>query len=350
MAPGGQMAFYGPPAEALPYFGAADWAEVYQAFDAHPGRNWAAEFAGSPVYAQYVALQHKVSQENEALPVAPPPQRRGWVRQTLTLTRRYANVIWADRGYVLFMALLPLVLGGLIRFVPAKEGLAGPPGTNLSAQELLSIMTMCTCLAGTSAAIRELVKERPIYVRERAAGLSAGGYLFSKVVLLGAISIVQSLIIVTLGLVGRQMPASGLIIKGSPLLELLVPIAALALASMCLGLMVSAFVSTSEKAMPFLVMLTIGQVILSGGVLSLAGMAGLSQLAWIAPARWAYAAMASTLNLNVLNPQTGSGTDPLWGHSSGDWARDLVVTLGLAAIFLAITFVSLRRHGPRARR
>jgi hypothetical protein len=250
---------------------------------------------------------------------------------------------------VLFMGLLPLVLGGLIRFVPATEGLAGLPGSNLSAQELLSIMTMCTCLAGTSAAIRELVKERPIYIRERAAGLSAGGYLFSKVVLLGAISIVQSLIIVVLGLAGRHLPAHGVVLKGSPLLELLIPIAALALASMCCGLMVSAFVSTSEKAMPFLVMLTIGQVILSGGVLSLAGMAGLSQLAWIAPARWPYAAMATTVNLNLLNPPTGSGTDPLWGHTSGDWMRDIGLTLGLAAVFLVVTWVSLRRLGPRGR-
>jgi ABC-type multidrug transport system ATPase subunit len=350
MAPGGQMAFYGPPDEALPYFGAADWAEVYQAFDVQPGRNWAAEFAESPAYAQYVALRHKrLAQENEALPVAPPPQRRGWARQTLTLTRRYANVIWSDRGYVYFMALLPLVLGGLIRFVPAKQGLAGLPGSNLSAQELLSILTMCTCLAGTSAAIRELVKERPIYIRERAAGLSAGGYLFSKVVLLGAISIVQSLIIVVLGLAGRQLPAHGVILTNAPLLELLIPVAGLALASMCLGLMVSAFVSTSEKAMPFLVMLTIGQVILSGGVLSLAGMAGLSQLAWVAPARWAYAAMASTVNLNLLNPPTGTGTDPLWGHTSGDWTRDIGITLGLAVVFLVVTLVSLRRLDPRGR-
>jgi hypothetical protein len=109
-------------------------------------------------------------------------------------------------------------------------------------------------------------------------------------------------------------------------------------------------VSTSEKAMPFLVMLTIGQVILSGGVISLVGMAGLSQVAWIAPARWAFAAMASTVNLNVLNPQTGTGADTLWGHTSGDWTRDVIVTLGIAAIFLVITFVSLRRLGPRSRR
>jgi hypothetical protein len=47
-------------------------------------------------------------------------------------------VIAADRGYVLFMGLLPLVLGLLIRFVPAMQGLAGPNG-NMSAQELLQI-------------------------------------------------------------------------------------------------------------------------------------------------------------------------------------------------------------------
>jgi len=37
--------------------------------------------------------------------------------------------------------------------------------------------------------------------------------------------------------------------------------------------------------MPFLVMLTMAQVIRSGGVLPLGGLAGLAQLAWIAPAR-----------------------------------------------------------------
>jgi hypothetical protein len=53
-------------------------------------------------------------------------------------------VIAADRGYVLFMGLLPLVLGMLIRLVPAKQGLAGPPG-NTSAQELLQIPVTCAC-------------------------------------------------------------------------------------------------------------------------------------------------------------------------------------------------------------
>jgi len=194
-----------------------------------------------------------------------------------------------------------------------------------------------------------VVKERAIYIRERAAGLSPGAYLFSKVAVLGIISVVQSCVIVLLGLAGRKLPAHGVFLTSLPLVELLIAISALAFASMCLGLFVSAVVTTSEKAMPVLVMLTMGQVILSGGVLPLAGLAGLSQLAWVAPARWGFAAEATTVNLNILLPPAGDLADPLWRHTSANWLRDVGLTVGLALIFLLLTWISLRRLGPRRR-
>jgi ABC-type multidrug transport system ATPase subunit len=349
LAPGGRMAFYGPPGEALGYFGLSDWADLFQAFDLYPDRDWAGDFASSLTYARYAAAQQPpdVPDQPAALAVAPRP-RRG-LRQYATLTRRYARVIAADRGYVLFMGLLPVVLGLLIRFVPAMQGLAGPNG-NMSAQELLQILVTCACLAGTACSVRELVKERPIYVRELAAGLSPGAYLLSKLTLLGAISMVQSCVIVLLGLAGRQMPAHGALLTNYPMLELIIAIAVLAVVSMCIGLLVSAFVSTSEKAMPFLVMLTMFQVILSGGVLPFNGMNGLSQLSWIAPARWGFAAGASTVNLNGIGLLPGTDADPLWRTSSGDWLRDVGIMAGWALIYLVITLVQLRRLGPRRRR
>jgi ABC-type multidrug transport system ATPase subunit len=352
LAPGGRMAFYGPPGEALGYFGLADWADLFQAFDHHPDRDWAGEFAASHVHARYVAPQPRPAGSQPAgqgLALAPPPQRWRGVRQLATLTRRYARVIAADRGYVLFMGLLPLVLGLLIRFVPAKQGLAGPPG-NMSAQELLQILVTCACLAGTASSIRELVKERPIYIRELAAGLSSGSYLLSKLVVLGGISIVQSCMIVLLGVAGRSLPPQGVLLRSLPLVELLIAVAVLAVASMCLGLLVSAFVSTSEKAMPFLVMLTMFQVILSGGVLPLGSAAGLSQLSLIAPARWGFAAVSATVNLNAIGLLPGTSPDALWGHTADDWVRDVGVTAALAAVCLLLTWIRLRRLGPRRRR
>jgi ABC-type multidrug transport system ATPase subunit len=348
LAPGGRTAFYGPPGEALGYFGLADWADLFQAFDLYPDRDWAGEFAASLVHARYAAAQRRPNAAQPDDRQLAPAQRRLRLRQYATLTRRYARVIAADRGYVLFMGLLPIMLGLLIRFVPAMQGLAGPNG-NMSAQELLQILVTCACLAGTASSVRELVKERPIYVRELAAGLSSGAYLLSKLTLLGAVSVVQSCVIVLLGVAGRQMPAHGALLKSYPLLELIIAIAVLAVTSMCLGLLVSAFVSTSEKAMPFLVMLTMFQVILSGGVLPFNGMTGLSQLSWIAPARWGFAAGASTVNLNAIGLLPGTDADPLWTTSSADWLRDVGITAGLGLLFLLVTWVQLRRLGPRRR-
>ena len=54
LVPGGKVAFYGPPDEGLSYFSEPGWAEVFQAFEAYPDRDWAGEFAASPAYAQYV--------------------------------------------------------------------------------------------------------------------------------------------------------------------------------------------------------------------------------------------------------------------------------------------------------
>jgi hypothetical protein len=93
--------------------------------------------------------------------------------------------------------------------------------------------------------------------------------------------------------------------------------AVLAVASMTLGLLISASVNTSEKTMPLLVISVMFQVILTGGVFGLNGKAGLDQISWLAPSRWGYAATASTSNLNVIQqpvlPKTPAVTPPSTG-------------------------------------
>jgi ABC transport system ATP-binding/permease protein len=353
LVPGGRVAYYGPPDEGLKYFGLVGWAEVFQAFERYPDRDWAAEYAASPAHAQYVLGQRPKPAPGPQGQLDMPdavPQRRGALNQLGTLTRRYIRVIASDRGYLTITALVPILLGGLIRFFPSKEGLAGAPGTNTGALELLVILVICACLAGAFSSGRELVKERNIYTRERAAGLSSGAYLTSKLLVLGVISIVQSVVLTLLVLAGRQMPAHGAFLS-NPLLELTIAIALTGLASMCLGLLVSAMVNTSEKAMPILVVLTLFQVVLCGALLSLPGTTGLEQLAWFAPSRWGFAGVASTVNLNVINPAIpGNIVDPLWNRSSGNWLRDMGCLLALAAVFSLLAWLRLRRMGPRRRR
>jgi ABC-type multidrug transport system ATPase subunit len=353
LVPGGRIAYYGPPEEGLTYFGQARWAEVFQAFERYPDRDWAGEYAASPAYQQYVLGQRPQAPQpgdSQVLAATPPPQRRGAFSQMGTLTRRYLRVIASDRGYLTFMILLPVLLGALIYLVPAKFGLAGLPGTNADAGTLLLILVICACLAGMASSVRELVKERSILTRERAAGLSSGAYLVSKLLVLGVISILQSTLLVLIGVSWRPIHHPGAFLTALPLVELILGIAVLAVASMCLGLFVSAIVSTSEKAMPFLVLFTMIQVVLSGYVVPLAHNPGLSQFSMIAPSRWGLAAVASTVNLNQISPHPISITDPLWTPTSANWLRDMGVMAGLALIFTLLAYLKLRTLGPRRRK
>ena len=124
----------------------------------------------------------------------------------------------------------------------------------------------------------------------------------------------------------------------------------LSLASMCLGLLVSAMVDTSEKAMPFLVLLTMAQVILSGGILSLSTTPGAGQLAWLAPSRWGFAAVAATTDLTRITPKAADLTaDPLWTHRPGTWLADMAAMIALSAMFVLIAWWRVNRLSPGRR-
>src|SRR5580698_6726895 len=169
LVPGGKVAFFGPPREGLRFFGQPGWAEVFQAFDAEPGRDWAGEFQRSPICAQYV------TGEMAAVPQAPKPsdatrapRKRNYFGQLSTLCRRYLAVIASDRGYLGFLVGAPVVLAALLHVVSSKQGLAGSPGSNGNAEEVLLILAIGACFTGALNSIREIVKERSIYIRERA--------------------------------------------------------------------------------------------------------------------------------------------------------------------------------------
>src|SRR6266496_131594 len=301
LVPGGKVAYFGPPADGLKHFGKPGWAEVFQAFDAEPSRDWAGEYRNSPYYHRYVAAEMNGQVAASGRPpqaASAPPRTRNRFAQLSTLCRRYMAVIASDRVFLAFMIALPIVLGVVIQVIPAPLGLKGP--NNQGVESLLLILVICPCFAGAANAVRELVKERPIYSRERAAGLASGAYLISKLVILGLISGLQAMVLVTVGLVGRPLPPQGAFLKHLPLPELLLAMGVLAIVSMTLGLLISASVDTSEKTMPLLIVAVIFQVVMTGGVFSLTGKAGLEQVAWLSPSRWGFAAMGSTSNLNVI--------------------------------------------------
>ena len=352
LVPGGRLAFFGPPRDGLEYFGGSDWGDVYQTFAEQPQRDWAADFKQSKHYARYVGERSDVAAGRPAVEDPAPPSLRWRYRlaQLGTLCRRYAAILAADRVFLGVLAGVPLFLGVLIRATPAKEGLAGSAHTNQDVASLLLIVVICACFAGAMNSVREIVKERAIYIRERNTGLSPAAYLSSKMIVLGLISAVQAIGMLLIGLAGRRLPPSGSLLSSVPLVELTLAIGVLAIASMALGLLISAWVGTSEKAMPFLMLAVVMQVLLSGGIFALNGKAPLQQVAWLSPSRWGFAMTASTVNLTRIEPvSTGSGPDPLWLHNGSTWLTDMIALLALTAAIGLLTWIRLVRVGSQPR-
>jgi len=231
---------------------------------------------------------------------------------------------------------------------PTAVGQASHGGVNQEASSLLLILVICACFAGAFNAVRELVKERAIYSRERAAGLSTASYLGSKLAVLGFISGVQAAIMVLIGLATRTLPPNGSFLHAFPLVELIIALALLAVVSMALGLFISASVNTSEKTMPILMVVVVVEVVLTGGVFAIAGKVGLEQVAWLSPSRWGYALTASTSNLNKIFPPSGT-VDHLWDHTGHQWLINMAALAVLGLVFAFLAWWQLLRQGPARR-
>ncbi|MET8804213.1 FHA domain-containing protein [Streptomyces sp. NPDC004546] len=346
LAPGGKVAYYGPPDDALAFFGFEQWPEAFEAFDRDPERDWAREYRESPFHRHYVAESTTQPHHPGPAPVspAPPPRPRGWGAQLGTLVRRYAAVLGSDRTFLLVMIALPFVMGAMAR------ALAGGRLARDTAMNALLILCVGAVLTGAANAVRELVKERVVYQRERAVGLPRSAYLMSKIVVLGTISVVQAVVLTLVALLGVDLNTpGGRGVLLPPLVEIALAAAFLAFTAMMLGLLVSALVRKEEVTMPLLVLLAIVQVVFCGALLPLNGVPGLEQLSWLVPSRWALGAMAGTVGLSRIVPGKLTA-DPLFRHSTGVWLLDMAMLVVLSVLYGLMVARLLRRHEPAVMR
>jgi ABC-type multidrug transport system ATPase subunit len=329
LAPGGKTAFFGPPSDIGPAMGSTDWADIYTDIGADPD-----------------AAQRRFLDQH---PVEPPAQARSpadevarvrsnvW-GQFSAVARRQIRLITADRGYFLFLVLLPFLVGLLPLAVAGHTGFGKAAIGSASPNEpkqILVLMNLGAIFMGSALTIRELVSERVIFQREQAAGLSASAYLFAKVAVFGAAAVLQSAIlvlIVTAPKIGKGGLVDG-VVFGSARWELFVDIAATCVAAAVLALLVSALAKNSNQVLPLMVATVMTQLVLAGGFIPVTNRA-LDPISWLTPARWGLAATASTADLTktvAVIPQ-----DSHWKHAASAWTFDIVMLGVLSACYLAL--------------
>jgi ABC transport system ATP-binding/permease protein len=169
------------------------------------------------------------------------------------------------------------------------------PGSGADAQTTLFIMAFAAVLFGIVNGGREIVKEEAVYKRERAVNLGIAPYLFSKIVVLGVLCALQSLVLVVVVNLRTPFPAQGLILSGS--LEIYITLLLTSLAGLTMGLALSAVSPNNDRATSFIPILLIPQVIFSGVIFAFTSI-GLQVVGGFFAERWAMAAMGTTIGLH----------------------------------------------------
>lgn len=231
---------------------------------------------------------------------ASPPRKRGWFRQYRTLTRRYASVIWQDRKLTTLLALQAPLLAVLMLVAMGADRLAPRDGPGLSTASLvLSVLILAATWLGMSNSGREIAKETAIYRRERAIGLSTSAYVASKFTVLAVITLLQTTVLVGVGLARQGVSTEAAFLKPG-LLELVVGVGLAGLAAVSLGLLISAMARTPDRAMSLLPVVLIVQLVVAGGFKDMAEKPVLREIGYLASAQWGFSAAAATVDLNDL--------------------------------------------------
>ncbi|KXP06045.1 ABC transporter [Tsukamurella tyrosinosolvens] len=338
LAPGGKTAYCGSPKGVKAAMGTSDWAEIFDFAAKQPDVAWQRYRSAHPALPPPAPT---------GAPPSPTKAPKTSVRKQLSvIARRQLRLILADRGYLIFLILMPIVLGAVTLLVPAEKGLADVVDAEVAAPKMILVLLVIgACFMGAALTARDLVGERAIFQRERAVGLRPGAYLSAKTIVFFAAATVQAAIMVGITLIGTEVPEQGAILANVPL-ELIIDIAVLACVSTLVGLLISAIARSAEQVMPLLVVVVISQLVMSGGLFGLHGRPGLEQLSWLFPSRWGFAASASTIDLQkvtaVTDPVSGrptpSSVDPLWDSTPTQWG----IAIGVLAVMAIVLWGATR--------
>ena len=350
----GHLVYFGPPQEALTFFGAQDFSDIYtrlsQAIDPKqnplptdcaatadgaPPRSSAAAwdhcFRASAPYAEHV---HKRLQTvgTGSQPLVPPasttPPRVAALQQFWVLARRNFELIYRDPfSLFILLAVMPLI-GLLLLLMVNRDDLVGKNlGTVTreiqqsideqrsaddprvddetfqssyvlagSAQKLLFMMGLVATLLGIFAAAYEIVKEETIYARERMVNLQIAPYLLSKVGVLALFALVQCALFLFVIRLRVTYPEDGVFLP--PLLEMFVTLFLAMLAGICLGLFISSTARSTNSVIYIVLVTLIIQILFAGAIFDLPAVA--RPISYLTTTRWALEALGSTANMERL--------------------------------------------------
>lgn len=306
----GKLVFYGRPQEALVHCGAESFKDLYDKLEApileqlkstngrvnkdqiaeQVAENWKRRFLQTEQYRMNVEIPLRTvsAGAKTSAPAKPRSSFGEWLRQWATLSRRYLEVLAADKFNLLILfGQAPII--ALLTYLVV--------GAKAPRDFIFFVLALVSLWFGTSVSAREIIRERAVYKRERMVNLRLLPYVGSKIFILLLIVGLQCLLLFgTLKLldVTNLMSFPGQMF-GLP--QLLVMVLT-GLVGIAIGLFISALVKTSEMATSLIPLILIPQILFSGLVGIPTGMSRVVGI--VMPATWSFDEMKRLSKLGVL--------------------------------------------------
>ena len=216
---------------------------------------------------------------------------------------------------------------------------------NIGSRTALFIISAMAAFMGTLNSYREICKEREIILREASVGVSLLAVVLSKAFVLLLIEDVQAAIL-TFGFVRIvNIPQNHLLLDTD--VEIFVSILLMLVASSAIGLLISAIFKSGESAILVVLVLMIGQVVFSGIMFTLPGVA--ARIAAVVVCRWGMGALGASTDLNSRLAWLKQGFDsPMYDATVANLMHSwqmmgLITVVCLTAAWLVLK-ISLNRR------
>jgi ABC-type multidrug transport system ATPase subunit len=289
MGRGGELDFFGTPAEALEFFGVETYDEIYRALKDRPSAEW------RRLYEAGAGGRHDAAPAVPASTDPAPVAGRRILPQARVLAARYVRLLARDRrNLLILLGQVPLLALGMAGLFDANVFAHGKGHAGNSAQLLFLLVTTSIWLGSIDAA-REIVKERSVFVRESAAGVRLGSYLLSKGTVLFTLAAAQTAALAAIVLLLRPLHESA-----NAYLRLGLILIVTSSVAVALGLLISSVVRSQDQATSFIPLALIPQLFFAGAIVPVARMGEpISTLSALVPAQWSFAGAGTAVDMNA---------------------------------------------------
>ncbi len=287
LARGGFLTWFGPPEEALTYFdkyrterdrraSPMEFDNIYTLLDQPElgsGAEWAKRFKADAAYQKYIAqpLGGKTADSMKGPKTAAKPighrKQVSALRQFLILSGRNVKIMTRDKFSLILLIMIAPLMASLDFVLSSGVGTEPTGWANGTFNEMvvtLISITNTSVLVGGLAMMRELVKERDIYKRERLVNLQLSSYILSKTWIAFILALYQALCFTVIRHLAFKMPGGQEEFIFFFITEFL-----LVLAGTMVGLFCSALAPNANAAPLLLILFIIPQMVLSGALVQL---------------------------------------------------------------------------------